>query len=88
MATASLDRDVLAKIGTDALIASGYTDLLIRQWRRRGISWRERAKVQRLAAENGVTTPGDFLERQRPDPECAPKPAKKRKAAPKRRRAA
>ena len=81
MATAPLDRDVLAKIGTDALIAQGYTDLQIRQWRRRGISWPERAKVQRLANKNGVNTPADFLDKQRPDPECAPKPAKKGRAA-------
>lgn len=79
MATAPLDRDVLAEIGTDALIAQGYTDLQIRQWRRRGISWPERAKVQKIAAKKGVTTPADFLEKQRAD---------KAKPAPKRRRAA
>ena len=84
MANAPLDRDVLASIGTDALIAFGYTELQIRQWRRRGVSWQERAKVQRLATERGVEVPPNFLEKRRP----APTPAKRAGKRAARRKAA
>ena len=80
MANALLDRDVLANIGTDALVAHGFSELVIRQWRRRGISWQQRAKVQRLAERKGVELPDDFLEKQRP--------LAKRKAPKRQRRAA
>lgn len=65
----TLDREVLAKIGTNALLSSGYSDFCIRQWRRRGVPWKERPRVQRLAAERGIEVPEDFLETQRPTPE-------------------
>jgi len=78
-----LDREVLAKIGTDALIDFGYSDYCIRQWRRRGVPWKERPKVQELANANGVDVPADFLHQQR-----APETAKKAKAKARKRRAA
>jgi hypothetical protein len=77
MANAPLDRDVLASIGTDALVAHGFSELVIRQWRRRGISWKERPKVQRLAERKGIALPSDFLEKQR----AASKPSKRTRRA-------
>lgn len=78
-----LDRDVLAKIGTEALLDFGYSDFCIRQWRRRGVPWKERPKVQELANANGVDVPADFLVKQRGEGV-----AKKSKRSPKRRKAA
>jgi len=80
MSDAPLDREVLAKIGTQALIASDCSDLCIRQWRRRGIPWKERRRVQKIAVERGVDLPPDFLDVQRPDPKDD------RKTKPKRRK--
>lgn len=81
MSDAPLDREVLAKIGTDALLAADCNDFCIRQWRRRGIPWKERRRVQKIAVERGVDLPPDFLDVQRP----MPSPERKRKA---KRRAA
>ncbi len=84
MATAVLsDRDVLAALGTEALVGAGYTALRVKMWKQRGISWPERGRVAALAEQLSVKVPDDFLTHRRTISIPAAKAAKprKRKAA-------
>jgi hypothetical protein len=59
------DKEVIQAIGLDALTAHGYTEFAIKKWMQRGIAWRERPKVKRIAASKRVALPTDFLDEQR-----------------------
>lgn len=61
------DRAVLEKIGSDTLLRAGYTDWQIKKWiqKDRGIPWKDRAKVARIAATKRVKVPADFLHERR-----------------------
>lgn len=61
------DPEIIEKIGPDALRAAGYSDWQIRKWVQstRGIPWRERAKVAKVAAAKRIKLPSDFLHEQR-----------------------
>jgi hypothetical protein len=84
MSDGILDRDVLARIGTEALEGAGFSGDVLKQWRRRGISWKARPDVKQLAIENGVDLPADFDRVQRP----IPKASKRKRPAPKKRKVA
>lgn len=82
MATAVLsDRDVLAALGTEALVGAGYTALRVKMWKQRGISWPERGKVAALAEQLSVKVPEDFLTHRRTVSRPARKARRTRKAA-------
>ena len=59
------DKEILREIGLKALLSAGYSQDAIKQWRKRGIPWRERVKVAALASRNRVWIPADFLREQR-----------------------
>jgi hypothetical protein len=60
------DYEILVAIGTKALVAAGYTEDAVKQWRSRGvIPWKERAKVADLASLNRVWVPADFIRERR-----------------------
>lgn len=61
-ATLLTDREVLEKIGDETLIASAVPAHCVKSWKYRGIPWKERGKVARLAAEKRIKLPPKFLE--------------------------
>lgn len=67
------DPEVIDRIGAEALRAAGYSDWQIKKWVQstRGIPWRERAKVAKVAAAKKVRLPADFLHEQRRAPSAA-----------------
>jgi hypothetical protein len=56
------DRDILEAIGDEALIAAAITPHCVKQWRYRGIPWRYRSTVAKLAAKKRVKLPPNFIE--------------------------
>lgn len=65
MAKAPLsDREVLDKIGDDALADLGFTEHQLKKWRQktRGIPWKDRAKIARVAAAKRIRLPANFAE--------------------------
>ena len=71
------DAEVIGAIGDEALRNAGYSDWQIRKWvqSKRGIPWKERAKVAKVAAAKRVKLPGDFLHEQRRPPETERQPS-------------
>lgn len=61
-ATLLTDREVLEKIGDEALIASKVKPHCVKAWKYRGIPWKERGKVARLAASKRIKLPANFIE--------------------------
>lgn len=59
------DREVLEKIGDEALIASNVRPHCVKAWKYRGIPWKDRAKVARIAASKRIKLPLDFGEERR-----------------------
>lgn len=61
------DPEIIERIGPDALRAAGYSDWQIRKWVQstRGIPWKERAKVAKVAVAKKIRLPVDFLHEQR-----------------------
>lgn len=64
-ATLLTDREVLEKIGDQTLIASEVPPHCVKAWKYRGIPWRERGKVARIAASKRIKLPADFVEERR-----------------------
>lgn len=64
MAKAPLsDRDVLDKLGDETLSEElGVTEHQSKKWRQRGIPWKDRAKVARLATARRIKLPPNFVE--------------------------
>lgn len=85
-ATLLTDREVIAELGTAVLRQSGYNDNILKQWRRRGIAWKERTKVRDIALAKGVGIPADFDRVKRAEEK--PKRAKAKPAPKKRARTA
>lgn len=56
------DREVLEKIGDAALIASDVPPHCVKAWKYRGIPWKERGKVARIASSKRIKLPANFLE--------------------------
>lgn len=56
------DREVIEAIGDKALIANGVPDYCVKQWKYRGIPWKARAKVARIAASKRIKLPANFVE--------------------------
>lgn len=57
------DREVLDKIGDETLSdALGLTEHQCKKWRQRGIPWKDRAKVARLASNKRIRLPANFVE--------------------------
>lgn len=59
------DREVLESIGDDALIAIGVPGYCVKAWKYRGIPWKDRGNVAKIAATQKVKLPADFLTKQR-----------------------
>jgi hypothetical protein len=64
-ATLLTDREVLEKIGDETLIASAVPAHCVKAWKYRGIPWKDRAKVARIAASKRIKVPADFAEERR-----------------------
>lgn len=56
------DREVLEKIGDETLLAEGIAAHCVKQWKYRGVPWKERAKVARIAASKKIKLPANFAE--------------------------
>lgn len=56
------DRDVLEAIGDAALLAADITPHQAKQWKYRGVPWRYRSKVAKLAASKRIKVPPHFIE--------------------------
>lgn len=56
------DREVIEKIGDDALIAEGIPPHCVKAWKYRGVPWAARAKVARIAKARRVKIPSNFAE--------------------------
>ena len=54
------DRIIVDQLAA-ALVAAEYDPRTVKQWRYRGIPWRERAKVAKIASLKKVKLPADFL---------------------------
>lgn len=65
MSKLSTDKEIIAALGVDTLTAHGFTLDCVKKWKQRGIPWRERGKVARLAAAKRVKLPADFAEERR-----------------------
>lgn len=61
-ATLLTDREVLEKIGDETLLASDVKPHCVKAWKYRGIPWKERGKVARLASSKRIKLPANFLE--------------------------
>ncbi len=64
-ATSPSDRDILEAIGDAVLLANDVTAHCVKQWKYRGVPWRYRAKVAKLAASKRIKIPADFVEERR-----------------------
>lgn len=64
MAQAPLsDRDILDKLGDETLNDElGVTEHQAKKWRQRGIPWKDRAKIARLAQSRRIKLPANFIE--------------------------
>jgi hypothetical protein len=58
------DSEVIAKLGGPAFVAERleYTEWAVKKWLQRGIPWKDRGKVARLAKAQRVRLPADFTE--------------------------
>jgi len=65
MAKKPTDKEILREIGVKALVSAGISEDRVKQWRKRGIPWRERVKVAALASRKRVWIPPDFLQERR-----------------------
>ncbi len=59
------DRDILEAIGDEALLANNVTPHCVKQWKYRGVPWRFRSKVAKLATSKKIKLPADFTEERR-----------------------
>jgi hypothetical protein len=57
------DADTIRQLGNTCALAAdlGVSRSRVSNWKKRGIPWRERIKVARLAKERGLALPADFL---------------------------
>lgn len=62
MKVAQTDRDILEAIGDETLLANDVTPHCVKQWKYRGIPWRYRSKVAKLAASKRIKVPPHFIE--------------------------
>lgn len=65
MAKVTTDREVIQKLGVSALAAElEYTEYAVTKWMNsaRGIPWKARAKVAKLAASKRIKLPANFVE--------------------------
>ncbi len=62
MADTLSDREVIEKIGDDALLAHGVKAHCVKQWKYRGIPWKARGKIARIAAGKRIKLPANFIE--------------------------
>jgi hypothetical protein len=63
----STDKEIIAALGVDVLVGAGYSLFAVKKWRSsdRGIPWKERGKIAKLAARNRIKLPADFAEERR-----------------------
>jgi hypothetical protein len=75
LSPALTDAEVIAKLGGPALVAEKleYTEWAVKKWlqRDRGIPWKDRPKVAKLASAKRVKLPADFLQERRPPQDAA-----------------
>jgi hypothetical protein len=62
MASIATDRRIIETIGDDALIARAVPAHCVKAWKYRGIPWKDRAKVARIAADQSIDLPANFIE--------------------------
>lgn len=63
--TAMTDAEVIDALGVDAIRAeTGASGEAIKKWRQRGIPWRFRPQIQRLAITLRKRIPSNFLDQQ------------------------
>jgi hypothetical protein len=55
--------EIIVALGGTVAVAKavGVSGQVVTNWKTRGISWRYRGAVAKLAATRGVVLPGDFL---------------------------
>lgn len=58
------DSAVIERLGGIAVVARalGKTDHAVKKWTQRGIPWKYRPQVKKLAAEQRKTVPANFIE--------------------------
>lgn len=59
------DKEIIADIGVETLTAYGFPLASVKKWKQRGIPWKERGKIAKLAAAKRVKLPADFAEERR-----------------------
>lgn len=57
-----VDREVIEKIGDEALIAEGVAPHCVKAWKYRGVPWSARAKIARIAKAKRIKLPANFVE--------------------------
>lgn len=65
MAKPANDKELVNEIGIDALAAAlGRTEMAVKKWAQRGIPWKDRRKVAKVAAAKRIKLPPNFDERR------------------------
>lgn len=63
----STDKDLVKAIGVETLaLAFEYSEHAVKKWMQRGIPWKDRNRVAKLASAKRVKLPTDFLQERRP----------------------
>jgi hypothetical protein len=67
MSSLCTDKEVIAALGVEILVKAGYSLFAVKKWRSsdRGIPWKERGKIAKLAASKRIKLPADFAEERR-----------------------
>lgn len=65
-ASPTSDRDLIDALGVSALVAEGYTEWQVKKWRssKRGIPWKERGRVAKIARKLRRPLPPNFDEQR------------------------
>ena len=61
------DSAVIAQLGGVPAVAAalGYTEHAVKKWAQRGIPWKDRQKVKRLATQQRKPVPSNFVDERR-----------------------